>query len=852
MERKLNWMRGSLVSESRGTERGTRFGLPWGKGSYRGGQLYLKDQSGRSLPLQTEPQAYWPDGSVKWSLHSTVYTDKPEYVIITDEAPEQAAQHALLVITKEDNKITINTGAAVWTMETGMTPIHTTFNGNTAAGSLILQLENQLQTGGTDTLVRIMPCYGDVENVSLEREGDLQAVVRLHGAHVLLNGPRPRRWAPFDLRLSFYAGSAEVKMVHTLTFDGREEEDFIKGYGLEWKLPLRGALQNRFVRFGGETGLFCESPRSIWKNSRKTAHPSEREQMYRKQLKGEITPETQEILTGDMTVWSDYQLLQHYSDHYEIRKRTQAGCVWVKGAAGRRSLGVAYAGGENGGVGLVRRNFWQKAPSMLEVCGMNTPEATARVWFYSPEAPAIDMRRYDDKTHVEDCYEGFNEMRASGYGISNTNEAVIETFSAYPGNEALVEWAHEGQEPDLLLISPEEVVASKAFGDSWSPVNRTTPEASKIEDLLEDLFTQHKRIREQFDMYGFWDYGDIRHTYDYARHNWLYDMGGYAWQNTELVPNLWLWFSFLRSGRADYFEWAEAMTRHTSECDLYHLGPYKMLGSRHNVVHWGCGCKECRVGLTQMYKPYYYLTGDERTGEILEMEKDVDYAVASLDPLRAYYSPGETYSAHVRFGPDMMVFVGNWLTHWERTQDTVYRDKILKLLEHFRGEEGFAASSIWGYTAQTGKMELFEKDRPTAFNYCFGAEYVWPEVLNVLDDPDLWDAFMKAGLVYENKEQMFTYSNGVVAYVAGKTGNAALAAKCWADLLRDEEHSQHDAVAVPIIIRHIEDAGVQKPIDEAGFLSGNGTGQWGSHAIVMQAWITQYLTSESEKEGTKS
>ena len=35
-------------------------------------------------------------------------------------------------------------------------------------------------------------------------------------------------------------------------------------------------------------------------------------------------------------------------------------------------------------------------------------------------------------------------------------------------------------------------------------------------------------------------------------------------------------------------------------------------------------------------------------------------------------------------------------------------------------------------------------------------------------------------------------------------------------------------------------------------LSGNGTGQWGSHAIVMQAWITQYLTSESEKEGTKS
>ena len=851
MERKLNWMRKSHYQELRSAWKGTRFGIPWAKGVYSGGPLFLKSQDGRSLPLQTEQQAFWPDGSVKWSLHSTVYKEKPESVTVTDQAPEEEAAFSPLVITREEKRITVDTGAAVWTMESGSRiPIQISFNGNTAQGSLILQLENRLQTGGTDTLVRIMPCYGEVENITLERVGALNAVVRLHGSHVLLCGPRPRRGAPFDLRLCFFAGSAEVKMIHTLTFDGREEEDFIKGYGLEWKLPMAGALQNRFVRFGGETGLFCESPRSVWKNSRKTAYASQRELMYRRQLAGEITQETQEILTGDMTVWNDYQILQHYSDHYEIRKRTQENCVWVKGAAGKRSLGVAYAGGENGGLGLFRRDFWQKSPSMLEICGMNTPEAVARIWFYSPEAPAIDMRRYDDKTHVEDCYEGFNEMRASGYGISNTNEAVIETFGAYPGNEAMVERAHDWQERDLLLVPPEEIIASKAFGDSWGTVNRTTPEASRIEDYLEDLFTHHKRTREQFDMYGFWDYGDIRHTYDYTRHNWLYDMGGYAWQNTELVPNLWLWFSFLRSGRPDYFEWAEAMTRHTSECDLYHLGPYKMLGSRHNVVHWGCGCKECRVGLTQMYKPYYYLTGDERTGEILEMEKDVDFAVASLDPLRAYYSPGETYSAHVRFGPDMMVFVGNWLTHWERTKDTAYRDKILKLLEHFKGEEGFAASSIWGYTAQTGKMELFEKDRITPFNYCFGAEYVWPEVLNVLDDPELWEAFMKAGLIFEKEEAVSTYSNGVAAYVAGKTGNAALAEKCWADLLRDEDHSQHDAVAVPIVIRHIDGAGVQKPIDEAGFLSGNGTGQWGSHAIVMLAWIAQYLNTE--KEGTKS
>ena len=844
MKRTLTWMRNNYQQVLDGTVRGTRFGIPWARGEYHEEPLYLYDGSGKPMPVQTVPQAYWPDGSIKWTLHSTVFEQKPECVTICDQKPEAAAWIRPLGITEDKHSITIDTGEAVWTMTAeDNIPIRVRYHGNQAQGRLLLQLESHVQTGGCDTLTRVIPCIGVAENVSLERQGENHAVVRLHGSHLVQSGPRPRKWIPFDLRLMFYAGSAEVKMVHTFTFDGREEEDFIKGIGLEWKVPLAGGLQNRFVRFGGETGLFCESPRSIWKWT------VDRD-LYQKQLNGIETPETQEILTGDMTVWSDYQLLQQTSDHYDIRKRTQPTCTWVRGAAGRRSLGVAYAGGTNGGIAVGRRKFWEKAPSALEVLGMNTPEATVRIWFYSPEAPAIDMRRYDDKTHVINCYEGFNEMRASGYGIANTNEAVIETFASYPGNEQLVARAHDWQDPDLLICSPADIAATKALGDAWAPVDRSTPEQAMVEDYLEDLFTQHKRIREQFDQYGFWDYGDIRHSYDYIRHNWCYDMGGYAWQNTELVPNLWLWAGFLRSGRADYFDWAEAMSRHTSECDLYHIGPYKMLGSRHNVVHWGCGCKECRIGLTQMYKPYYYLTGDERTGEILDLEKDVDYAVATMDPLRAYYSPGENYSAHVRFGPDMMVFAGNWLTRWERTQDTAYRDKILRLLSHFKGEEGFAASSVWGYTAQTGEMELIRKEGPSHFNYCFGAEYVWPEVLNVLDDPELWEAFYKAGLIFEEKEEVRTYSNGVAAYVAGKLGNEALAEKCWADLLRDEEHKQHDAVAVPIVIRHIENAGVQKPIDEAGHLTGNGTGQWGSHAIVMLAWISKYL-SIREKEGNQ-
>ncbi|WP_241089366.1 hypothetical protein, partial [Pseudomonas viridiflava] len=34
---------------------------------------------------------------------------------------------------------------------------------------------------------------------------------------------------------------------------------------------------------------------------------------------------------------------------------------------------------------------------------------------------------------------------------------------------------------------------------------------------------------EQRKWYGFWNYGDVMHTYDEQRHVWRYDVGGFAW-----------------------------------------------------------------------------------------------------------------------------------------------------------------------------------------------------------------------------------------------------------------------------------------------------------------------------------
>ena len=125
------------------------------------------------------------------------------------------------------------------------------------------------------------------------------------------------------------------------------------------------------------------------------------------------------------------------------------------------------------------------------------------------------------------------------------------------------------------------------------------------------------------------------------------------------------WYTFLRSGRADAFRMAEAMTRHTAS--RYYLGRFAMLGSRHNVRHWGCGAKEARISQAAYRRYYYYLTADDRTGDLMRAEADADYKATEIDPMRlaSPLTKPLPYPGRVRGGRDWLAFVGNCMTEWE-------------------------------------------------------------------------------------------------------------------------------------------------------------------------------------------
>jgi hypothetical protein len=85
-----------------------------------------------------------------------------------------------------------------------------------------------------------------------------------------------------------------------------------------------------------------------------------------------------------------------------------------------------------------------------------------------------------------------------------------------------VKAAHE---PPLLMASPEHMHSAGVFG-IWSLPDRSTAAKKAIEDQLDAAFEFYHKEVEQRHWYGFWNYGDVMHQHDGARHEWRYDIGG--------------------------------------------------------------------------------------------------------------------------------------------------------------------------------------------------------------------------------------------------------------------------------------------------------------------------------------
>ena len=547
------------LHELRNIQTGTAtFGCIWKKGEISSESadktIYLcKTETGKSIELQSRVTAYWPDGNVKWTAHCADSGVLGKTIEVYHESSDFIQQHEYEGLLESDDSYEI-TGKefSVIIKKNADQVFESVKKGDRIVfsnGRPVLKLEEPTVVNGCEA--RIIRNYeGRIDKCTLEETGKVQTVFKFEGVHVCKEGDRAGdEKIPFVLRMFIGTATGEIKFQHTFLYDGDESKDFLKGIGIEFESPVSGPLFNRHVKFMSDAGLFHEMSVALqaWR-------PRLPQLLYEQQLQGkriddEVICDSKEEnlreniyqVTENSPKWDSYSLVQDSAQHYRIRKKLEYNDVcYIDCLHGKRTIGGCSFGSEEGSVMIGIRDFWEKYPGGITISGLTGNTVKAQIWFYSPEAESYDFRHYAKRGYNQVCYEGYDYKGADPVGIACTSECAIGFDDRIiPDDKTLTYFAGGVNNPPVYVAEPEFYHDMRAFG-YWSIPSKDTEVEKWLEEQLDKAFSFYNEEVEQRGWYGLFNYGDFMHTYDGYRHQWKYDVGGYAWDNTELVPTLWL------------------------------------------------------------------------------------------------------------------------------------------------------------------------------------------------------------------------------------------------------------------------------------------------------------------------
>ncbi len=850
----LHW-----IGEAPRGDKPVTFGVPFNPGEFSGNQtLILKDGDGKEIATDQWVLANWHDGSVKWmAMAGMIPHGSTDLKVVKSRVKRKKnSSSPTLSVNKDGNGYVIDTGVmkAFISGDGGNLIDSLIYEGTkvATAGRLIASTQSEPVLEATKS-VDFENYTSNVTGVELEQEGDHRALVKITGTHKSDNG---REWLPFTVRLYFYGDSPEIRMLHTFLYDGDQNKDFIKSLGVRFNVPMREALYNRHVAFSGDNGGVWSEPvkplvgRRVLRTGTDPKvfdNPS----LQSRQMKGERIPEKETFddynqkLIEEWAAWDGYRLSQPSADGFTIRKRAHDSNPWIGTFSGPKSSGYAFAGDITGGMGIKIKDFRESYPSGIEINGATGNEATLTAWLWAPDAEPMDLRHYDNIPHgLNSSYEDVQEGMSTPYGIARTSELILLPQGGYSGKNDFADADQSLDVTGMILPTPEYLHSRRAFG-IWSLPDSSNVNRAEVEKKLKLYIDFYKDAIEQNKWYGFWNYGDVMHAYDPERHEWKYDVGGYAWDNTELASPMWLWYNFLRTGDPEIWKMAVAMSRHNGEVDVYHIGDNAGLGSRHNVSHWGCGAKEGRISQAAWNRFYYYLTGDERSGDLMSEVTDADQLLYTLDPMRLA-EPRSLYPctapARLRIGPDWLSYAANWMTEWERTGNEKYRDKIITGMKSIAGlpNRMFTGPLALGYDPATGIITTECDPELQTTNHLMtimGGFEIMNEMQMMIDLPEWNAAWLDHADRYKEMALKINRNRFRVSrlqgYAAWHNQDKEKAAETWKDLLTRLEHTEAPKTTVTTILP----PEVPAPRTELLPISTNDAALWSLDAIYLQEVI---------------
>ncbi len=724
------------------------WGVPLPQGVAREAEtLHLTDAAGRRTESEAAFLARWPDGSGKWALLAAPHFDiAPGATRTLRLAVGGPARGPGLVLRTTPAGVTVNTGALRFTLRrrgplTGRIEARSGRAWRCLATGLESVMTVERDAARTDYFAGAAP-----RRLEIEVSGRLRAVVAVRGEHRSSDG---RTFAPYVLRFEILAGRRDLRLTHSVIYDGDPERDFVRASELRLRARVGKAA---LFAFGADVG-------------RETRFPRQRAPVW--------TPDFRHA-----------ELYQDSVTHWRLRRWVDLNRREVFCREGIVADGWMELAGAGARVAVAVREFAQNHPKALSA---DAATGEMRVGLYPARADRLDLRRYSDFVYPQ-MYEApaytsrkpipFDKEHFNARGIRKTHDVLLMFNEPNPAATTL-SW----NRPLKLRWTPDYFADTGAVNPAARRFDRERVAA--IHEWLDFLGAAMRREGGT----GYLDYFDLPHSFDWTQGRWCHDYGGLGYCNDELLPCLGLWQAFFITGREDAFTLARAMTRHVMDVDCRHIGPAAGFGSRHNVNHWGDQCHETRISQPIGKRFLYYLTGDRSV---------LDLAQVFLAATTRRFTPARVTNGTC----DAPAIVSNLLFARETglADTTEWLRRIADALAEAVDETGRMAASVELDAARrTARPVPGEAPIRLMMFGSFGGPQTYIELAETLDHEPLRGALTRF-LRYQLQPRHLrrrderveaaalsdrwatTILADLVAYVWTRTGDAALAARARAHL----------------------------------------------------------------------
>ena len=616
-------------------------GVPLPMGWVRqGGAFTLRQPAlATSTVLEGQAAAWWPDGSIRW-LHLNGNADLAATTTHAFELLPGGELGPALTVTSGPEGISVRGGQLDLDLGSSAEILLRASRAGEAHLPLLQGPGLSLELGlcsPDGTARRTLTWKPAPEGPTIVTQGATRVVLRLGGRFV---NSRGEQFGELILFVECLRDQPELRLQPVFIFLGKPETDLVAS------LQLR--LHTRFQGPASEYVFANEQGRGF-------------HDILQRIEGGPRWPEARQVQLG--------------STFYRTEKRVCEQASWTKALEGTQSQGWCYMGNDTGGVTAATRYFWEEYPRAHAV-NCDTGELTFGLW--PKEAQPLDLRRYSPIIYGQPVYE-YKSPKAptdefpsekGAPGIAKSHELYLR-FHA-PGERDYAERGLGFTNPCRLLSPGAQLQATGVLGDLAPPEATPLPAVEAKMTQLMDFIVNERHVRG---WYGQMDFGDIMSAFYSDLDRWAFDDGGYAWINTEHIPDYGLWLSALRAARPDWLEAAIAMSRHNRDVDMYHRGPFHGHGTRHNVNHWGCADKEWRISMPLVRRLHYYLTADPWTSEVI----------------RATVAMFQSYDRTTRIAPSMTSAVAGILVKWEMSglpEDRLVVERIADVFAQAVNEQG--------------------------------------------------------------------------------------------------------------------------------------------------------------------